>query len=93
MTVKIHTATLWIDTVLPGTWVITNYVQARKERKGCSFLRNVDINKRVRRARTQKGVIQITDTNQLSFLSHRAPPPVSSTNIHMTPVKYNAKRK
>lgn len=23
---------LWIDTVLPGTWVITNYVQARNKK-------------------------------------------------------------
>ena len=59
MTVKIHTATLWINTVLPGKWVIKKYVQARKERKGCSFLRNVGINKPVRRAMTQKAVIQV----------------------------------
>ena len=45
MRVKTHTATVWIDTVLPGTWVIKNYVQTRNERKGFSFLRNVGINK------------------------------------------------
>jgi hypothetical protein len=93
MRVKIHTATLWIDTVLPGTWVITNYVQPRKERVGCSFLRSVGINKRVRRARTQKAVIQITDINQFSFPSLSVLSPVSATNIHMTPVKYDVKGK
>jgi len=44
MSVKIHTATLWIDTVFPGTWIITNYVQTRKEKDAGYFETSVSTN-------------------------------------------------
>ena len=45
MSVKIHTATLWIDAVLPGKWVLrTTFRLERKERDAASSETSVSTN-------------------------------------------------